>query len=215
MHGVSLEQAMCPYCSVRLPKAPARSVACPSCKKTISVDLKQTLFPRPLLRRSESLTVGEYQRLLEAPGWGVTPERFRTTQEALSERFGQAASYDDTLWTLYGELSLQFAKAGDLENASLVYHEMARHLYARGKDFFPTLQEAYKVRMQGWKMGGYGMAEIRASGECPACKSMDGKRFSPSEAMKLMPLPAKDCQCQGSGYCTCRYVAVADAQGQL
>jgi hypothetical protein len=104
---------------------------------------------------------------------------------------------------------------GDFEKMSFAYFRMALQRNRKGADFFPQLRQAKRVsllaiqksarELQGMISG----VSIGCGGGCEACDRLDGRRFSLEDAIRLAPVPCKDCtftlKSSRPRWCRCLY----------
>lgn len=127
--------------------------------------------------------------------YGISSKDIDSCKNQLRQKFGKEPSDGDVLWRLYNELALRFLKIGDLEQLKTVYFEMALYLNESGKNCTETLQLSNKYDLLNWRKMGYKNVIIVTCGSssCDNCNKNEGKTYTISEALKLKPLPCKDC----------------------
>lgn len=200
----------CPYCAAILNKEPKRTTKCPQCGKSIYPRPKQPFYSKPLLTEDESLISDTFESLTSTVGFDITIDTYKTTQAELSTKFKSQASWSDVTWSIYNQLTLKFAKVGDLDHLSAVYSGMASFLWHSHKDFRKCMAESVRHRLLLFKQYGFKTARVYAYsfGDCKACEALTDKTFGVNEALKDIPLPPKDCTCVldknlEAGYCGC------------
>ena len=99
----------------------------------------------------------------------------------------------------------------------MIYYNHALFLNEEGKDCFKILQQANKMNLLRYKQSEIDIEKVEIiSGEdpCSFCQQLNGKIYSIEEALKLMPIPCKDCSFilndDKRGFCRCTYAPMLD-----
>lgn len=100
----------------------------------------------------------------------------------------------------------------------------ALRLFEQGKPHLQALQEHHRLALKKHEASGVVKAvEILTAGKdsCPACRRLQGKRFTIKQALKEMPLPVRGCtnwltkddiEAGRTGWCRCTYISVLDVE---
>jgi hypothetical protein len=197
----------CPYCMGILSRKPKRDIKCPFCQKNISVRLLPLIFENTLLTIEDALVVDHLQ---EAARFGITTENFAEKRVELQEKFGVEITSVDVFWSLLKQAILE---TKDLVMLKKIYRRSALFLEDLKQDFYYILQRSAKMQLLEFQKDGFTkQVRIVASSEsCPSCRQLDGKIYSIEEALRLMPLPCKECTKKlnkhVNGFCQCNYQA--------
>jgi hypothetical protein len=133
--GLFQRKPKCPNCNSVLQAKPTGKQACPYCNKFI-------LIRNGELVTEEQAKISDWLGTLE--NFGITRKVFDEHRSELSKKFGFQASVNDTLWRIFNNLVLTYAK----NEAALeqIYRAMAKLVSDEGKDPTQYLVEAEKVR---------------------------------------------------------------------
>jgi len=141
---------------------------------------------------------------------GVSEEALRAKQAGLG-RFDLA----DTYWRIANESALEIMRVGNLQQAGVIYREMARFLLAEGKRPVDLLKVAVRCEALFLQSEAHGSTELAIHGcRCPGCSvpprsvpiSVLGELGQSSrELPATIPLPHDSC---ASGLCPCRLEVV-------
>lgn len=210
----------CPNCGTILTQVLTRTRKCLSCKETIYVRSKQTLYSQPYLTREQAHIV---DALKDIEWRNVTIDLFKKESAKLSKEFGQKAGDGDTLWRVYHNLLGRYARVSEFDSVSWVYSAMASYLSQEGKDSKKLQAEAKRAYLMWIKQpskGSFGQHDdVKVlidvpDFECVQCKKQAGKQLGVDVAIKEMPLPCDGCVHtvgkNGIPYCVCEYVAIYD-----
>ena len=133
--GLFQRKPKCPNCSSVLQAKPTRKQACPYCNKLILVRNGE-------LVTEEQATILDWLGTLEY--FGITRKDFDEQRSELSKKFGVQASVNDTLWRIFNNLIITYAR--NEVALEQIYREMAKLVSDEGKDPAQYLVEAEKVR---------------------------------------------------------------------
>lgn len=173
----------CPYCGAIQDPPPQRKRKCRDCGQTIHVK-KLRDGHRKLLTEKE---VRKHKQEMREAHW---KDLSNQGQRALQE--------------------------GDWHAASQAYHGQARILFEEGRNHHIVLSEAHKCELLGMREVGIQKVKVLTADDervCQACQKLDGKVFSVSAALKIMPIPCQSCDDRSEknphgGFCRCVYVSV-------
>jgi hypothetical protein len=201
-----VELASCPYCKHKLETLPKRKKKCPHCGEQIYVRSKRILFNRPLLTEPESIAYDAFKQINYQ--YGITKEMYFVKEKELTKKFGETPQAGDVIWGIYNDLILM--KSKNYQNLSSIYFSMAMHLAKEKKPYFKQLQLSQKTSLLYYKKTGCKKVEI-LGGNCEECRKNDEKVWDVDEALKLMPIPVKECTHSltgnDKGWCRCGYIA--------
>lgn len=133
--GLFQRKPKCPSCNSVLQAKPTRKQACPYCNKFILVRNGE-------LVTEEQATILDWLGTLEY--FGITRKDFDEQRSELSKKFGVQASVNDTLWRIFNNLIITYAR--NEVALEQIYREMAKLVSGEGKDPTQYLVKAEKVR---------------------------------------------------------------------
>ena len=205
---------VCPYCNAPLEKAPKRKSKCPHCGNYIFARSKQKLFPSTLLTEEQARAV-DYVKNLEI--YGITERDYENVRIDLTKKFGHNANPHDVIWSLLHKVSQLLVRKHEFHAVSSIYYLKALFLNEEGKDSYNQRREAIRWDLQynieSMKQVGLKMRKatvLAAGNSCDACKALDGKTFTPEEALEQMPIPCGSCTYilnkSPNGFCRCEYL---------
>jgi len=212
-------EAVCPYCKKVLEQQPLRKKKCPFCKNFIYVRTLPSNRGKVLVTEDEAKKINlEWEKVNLRNKWlnnlkqyGITEKDFHIHKDKLSKKFGQEASGQDVIWSIFNEL---LTKIKDLHTLKMIYYEMALFLNEEGKDFFTVLQQSAKMELMQFKKEEFTKkVRILTAGEdsCEACQRLENMVFTIEEALEKLPIPCKECTRKlydkTRGFCRCCYVA--------
>ncbi len=206
---------ICPYCKKTLNYIPVKDVPCPFCGNVIYVrqskEKKEQLeYYDRLLSESKESSIFIKKIFESIKGWTLNEDDFNNRKNFLILKTGKVPKDTDVLRSLLLELQAK---------GIIVYSHLALILNWEGKDTYQFLFNARRTELSNLKkskivqkvkiISGAKQGEIES---CPECKELHGKIFTIDEALKLMPLPNKNCTCKiydkNKGICRCTYTAV-------
>jgi hypothetical protein len=162
-----------------------------------------------LLTEKEKIVSDIFEQLSNTAGYGVTKETYQETRDRLTKKWGMQASWTDVTRAVHVQLSLRFAKEGNFQHLAWLESSMANFLWQNHADFRNSQLQSARYNLMLFKKAGAKSAwvDVSTSG-CTACKSLDGKTFDITDALRNIPIPPKDCTCKpdenlARGYCTC------------
>ncbi len=187
----------CPYCLVELEQQPSRQKKCPDCGNLIFVR-------KGILITKEEAEIHDVLKRLEQ--FGISKEQFTKHNQELTKQSDQQASVNDTVWRILNELVVE--KQSYFEKKQ-IYFEMARFSRMEGRDTKPYIVEVARMELLDIMESGLEkvqMTNVNDDQVCEACRAVQGKTFTISEALSDMPIPNL---CQNDE-CRCWYVAKLD-----
>ena len=187
----------CPYCLLSLEMGSTPRKKCPHCG--------ELLFMRNgILITGEEAEIHDALKQLEP--FGIDKQQFGKHNQALTKQFGAPASVSDTVWRI---LNVLVVEAKHYFDKKQIYFEMARFSRLEGRDTKPYIVEAARMELLDIMESGLEKVQINNCNDknvCAACRGVDGKTFTISEALSDMPIPNL---CQHAE-CRCWYIATLD-----
>ena len=155
------------------------------------------------------MQISKFKRILE--GYGINSKEFNKTQINLSKKFGKEASQEDTIWSLFGSISIRNIQ--DFHKTKMIYYCMALFLNEEGKNHYDSLFQSKRFELMHLKKEGIKKVRILSSTNgCTECQKMNDKVYAIEKAIKEMPLPHKKCKYylrnKSYGFCRCIWLAV-------
>lgn len=205
-------EPICPHCGGVLEKKPQRKKKCPLCKNYIYVRTSSSTSDKVLVTEEEAKKI-DWLKNLE--NYGISEKDFNDQKNKLSKQFGCIASNHDVIHSLFNKLVLENT---DFHTLEMIYHNHALFLNEEGKDCSKILQQANKMTLLRYKQNeSIGLKKVVISScndSCSSCQRLNGKIYSIEEALKIMPIPCKDCSFilndENRGFCRCIYGPVLD-----
>jgi hypothetical protein len=164
--------------------------------------------------RAHAMAVSNFgNRLAE-----LDPEAFLSIEERMSNDIqshsGKSLSREDQIWSLGNKMALEAMKRQDMDMLSQILWVQASYLYSQNKNYFPIMAKFHEIKLKQIENKGIQSVEIIAdtNSSCPACKKLNRKVLSVSDAIKYKLLPCKDCsfgipdQEENTGWCRCCYM---------
>jgi hypothetical protein len=137
---------------------------------------------------------------------------FETTKEKLALQFKSMPSNRDIIWALFNSLTLTALSQKDYFHAQAIYYQMAVFLGTTGRNPNQLLKAANQTQLLFLRQK-FPDAKVHIMGgedSCDSCKTIDNQVYTYDEALKLMPLPHKECSYKLFNYkhsfCRCSYV---------
>lgn len=129
-------------------------------------------------------------------------------EQYLQQKVGRVPLPAEVAWNLAKQQAPKSSPPG------LVYYQMALFLNKLGENHVPVLRKAAEVWLLNEQRNPYGPCKVQISdcgeGSCSACRKQHGRILSIDEALRLMPVPCKDCTTElyspGLGFCRCSYI---------
>ena len=198
----------CPTCKGVLEKYSMRRFKCPLCRNWI------------YFRRNRLLSMAEYdqQKQEEYKQWqreslaedltklGLNEAMYQQREQELLETTGVAPTKTSVTMSLFNE---NIMKVRDLNEREERYDRLAIILNRAGEESFHILKAGAKTKLAALKKEGFTNVSLFTSGECEACKPLNGKILSIEEAARTMPLPIKECKNhpynETRSFCICSY----------
>ena len=219
---MTMEQpsAACPYCGSILNKPPQRKAKCPFCGNFMYVRTLPTTRQRVVVTESRAKEIeDEWTAIINKKKWlkrlgcySVSEMDYEHEKNQLSTTFGQEAKDRDVVWSLFNRL---IVTKPDFQTLKTVYYDMALFLEEENRDFRTCLEQYHKMELLSYKQLGVVKVAILSAGagnSCEACYVQHGKVYTIEEALRLMPIPCKDCthtlSGERKGFCRCLYTAV-------
>ena len=203
-------EPICPHCGGVLEKKPKRKKKCPLCKNYIYVRTSSSTSDKILVTEEEAKKIDWLKKL---ENYGITEKHFDDQKNKLSKQFGCVPSNHDVIHSLFNKLVLENT---DFHTLEMIYHTHALFLNEEGKDCFKILQQANKMNLLGYKQSEEveKVTIISGNDSCSSCQRLNGKIYSIEEALKIMPIPCKDCSFilndEKRGFCRCTYAPMLD-----
>jgi TM2 domain len=199
----------CPYCMGILGRQRKRKIKCPFCQKEIYLRPDPLIFDHSLLTAEEAVVVDHLPKFNKL---GITVGDFQQKRLEMQEKFGTEVTAVDVIWSLFQQ-TIQNTK--DLVILKEIYHQLALFLKNLKWDYYYILQRAIKMQLLEYQRDGFTKRvkiTTSGSGSCPACGQLEGRIYTIDDALKLMPLPCKECSHKltkhFSGFCQCSFQAV-------
>ena len=196
----------CPYCQNILEKKPSRKTSCPFCKKHIYIKSSK------LVTEEEAKAIEQKWKFThDLAKLKISEKEYDDHKAKLAKKFGFEPIFFDVAWDLLNARALRLAKSRNFNNLGILYYEMARFLNEEGKDFFHVLKQSKEMELEHLKTMGVKKVEIMCGpGACPSCLKLDKKILAIDEALKIMPVPNKDCtNVLYDNFCRCLINAIA------
>ena len=210
------KKTLCPYCNGSLEQEPKKKKKCPHCKNFIYVRTSPSTRKKILVTEEGIKEIeNEWKRyqnknncLRNLKSYGVTEEDFESHKNKLSKDIGNEPDDSDVIYSIYNDLIL---KNNDIHTLKMIHYEIALYLNSEGKDYIKPRQESSRMELLSYQQLGVNEVEIMTAGNqsCVNCQKIENKIFKISDALKLMPLPCKDCTYplynENEGFCRCCY----------
>lgn len=137
---------------------------------------------------------------------------YEKTAEKLEKQFNIKPSERDILWGIADALIVEKNKVNDLQGLSSLYFNMALCAYGLDEPYYQMKKESLKMGLMNEK-NNWNIKQVKiSSGDdcCELCKKNDGRVLTIDEALKEMPIPAKECTTgvrvnSSHGWCVCYY----------
>lgn len=223
----TVEEFKCPYCSVVLDKEPTRKQKCKSCSKDFSVRTHYLTHKKQVLTQDQTekydkekeayyLVFNFTNTLKNIIGENEVENTLTKTKDELTKKFGFIPSQADVAWGTANKLTMEAMKKGDLRKLGSLYFQMALYLNYTGKDCTQVKAMSLEMDLKEYKKSDFiKKVQILSTGCCDNCLKLNEKVFSIDEAIKMKPLPCKDCTNHlitklDKAWCTCCYTAMVD-----
>ena len=196
----------CPYCQNILQKKPSRKTSCPFCKKHIYVKSNK------LVTEEEAKAIEQKRKFThDLAKLKISEQEYNDHKVKMAKKFGFEPIFFDVAWDVLNARTLELARGQRFAELSNLHYEMARFLNEEGKDFFRVLQQSKEMKLEHLKTMRVKKVEIMCGpGACPSCLKLDKKILTIEEALKIMPVPNKDCtNTLYDNFCRCLINAVA------
>lgn len=160
-----------------------------------------------------SIDVEKY--LNDLKNYGISDNDYNLMKEVLAKRFEEEPNQSDIVWGLFNKALNKAMQKSDLQEIGRLYSSMAYLLDDEVKNPVKMLQLSHKMEILNYKTSGVVKGvEILATG-CDECKKLNGKKYSIDEALKLSPLPNKNCRFKLNdkskySFCRCCYLPVLE-----
>ena len=190
---ITLDNPACPYCGVIQDPPPKRRKKCRDCGERIH-------------------TWTDYE----------TRVKYLLTAKQDEQRKRRER---DERWAELNRQTLKAYRTGDFHSAQMAHFEKALILFDRGANHHQSAEAArkdellYYQRSEDYRDMGVRDVVISTCAEasCAVCAPLEGQRFSIKDALRLMPIPHKDCktladQNQHGGWCRCSYEPVLEEE---
>jgi ssDNA-binding Zn-finger/Zn-ribbon topoisomerase 1 len=224
--------AVCPYCGESFASFPKRKRKCPSCENAVVIWRGRRRKERVLVTeaRAAALASEEEEERIRVAAQLAAEEPERRIRRIASDLAGIGISEDqvrhqlsvsvsegDARWALFTLALNQLMKEGDFDTLAIVYFRQAHQLDQEGRDFQDLLAASRRMRLLAiQKSGTCSRVSIAWGGGCQACEDLNGTEFSLEDAIRLQPLPCKECshtlklKSSRPGWCRCDYSPIFD-----
>ena len=215
-------QTICPNCNANLETRPQRKKKCPACGNFIYVKTLPKTREKVLVTESQAKEIEAQWSVISAnqerENWlaefnslGISEIEYYQGKDQLSAKLGREANTKEVAWALFNKV---IASKSDLQFLKMTYYRMALFLDEESKDPRPFLEKHSETELMQYKQSGVvKKVSILAAGEgdsCSACQKQNGKTYTIEEALRLMPIPCKNCtktlNSDRAGFCRCCYV---------
>jgi hypothetical protein len=223
---VTREQAIpvadpkCPYCGGTFDPIPTRKKKCAACKNQVQVKYRPTNPQKRLVTAEQAEVIEAEWAAYHAENAlrrglserGVAEGEGRGLQARLAKALGRPPTHAEMLDAAEREGLGRAIKIKDWHQVSMLRFLRALRLHQAGEPHWPDLVEASKASLLNYASQGVTKVEVLACGEdsCPACRKVEGKKFSVEKAAKAPPIPVQECETWKTahgGWCRCTYVA--------
>lgn len=212
--GVVLE---CPYCKHQLAKYSERRFKCTHCHDWIYLRDRRLVTKEKIDRlREEDYKRRREEYLMESVAedmakLSITNKMIERREKELTKSAGGTPKRIAVLRSLFNEAIL---KIQDLHEMEHLNYNFAIALNRAGEESFGYSQAAAKASLTALKKDGYKKVSIFTNMMCDACKALDGEVMRISDALKILPIPIKECQNhpynEDHTFCVCHYAPEYD-----
>lgn len=217
-----MQKNKCPYCLISLSKIPQKKTKCLNCGKFIFVRTDPATNEKILVT---NLQIKEIERrwieksndeetLSALHRFEVTDKQIKEEYLLLINRFKPLKpSFSDVFWSIAAKLNQECYLNGDLQKSSDIHYEKALHLIRTNQNPYNSLHgSAISKLMHLKKSGCESVTILGAQDSCKSCQKYIDKSFKIDEAIKLFPIPCKNCDHKFNandkyGFCRCSYEA--------
>ena len=207
---ITLNNPACPYCGVIQEPPPQRRKKCRDCGQVIQTYTDQTKRVKYLMTTSQldEFKKKDHERHLQ--------EQKQFEQEIQVRYDAQVAVFNRQVIDAY--------KNRDYHSAKMAHFQQALAEFKRGRDHRKAAAASRQDELLYYKHRPYGdmgvtKVTILVPGpgnngdSCEICKPLHGKSFTIDEALRLMPIPHRNCQTwheknRHGGWCRCSYQPV-------
>ena len=221
----NINTTFCPYCNHKLDKFPTRKSACSFCKniffvRTNPITNKKVILTEKELERNEKewrsyYNASEFERKLNST-FDIGKYPFNQLKDKIKldllKKFGREPSLGDSLWGLSNALIIEAIEKRDYDFLSHIYWCQSYFLYIENKNYIPTMELFFEIKLKQYQSSGFESVEIITCGEqsCTSCQKLEGKVINITDALATKPLPCKDCtfdleSVNEIGWCRCAY----------
>lgn len=151
----------------------------------------------------------------------ISDEELITVHNAYFKRYPDG-NYGDLIWSLFNKLVDDNSKPMNYGSLERIHYSMALFLMEHGKNGFEHGALSRKYGLMDMKQSNViTKVEISCSSDassCDNCKSLDKKRYSLDEALRLMPIPHKECKSINYGefsFCRCLYIGIPETNEEM
>ena len=215
-------QPKCQYCGFLFEEMLQNKKKCPSCGKTSYIKTLPETKEKVLVTKEKADEIkAQWDFINEREKWlehvlnvGFSERDFDNHKIEMEEKRNSNVLFKDVTWSLLNERVQPLAKELSFQELSSLYYEMALILHEGGSDPMPLLTQSRKFELLEYKKDSASIkkVEILTANSCEQCLSLKGKIFTVAGALKLMPLPCKECTTwkeeHGYGFCRCIYLPV-------
>lgn len=211
------KKVKCPYCHKTLEKKPIRKSKCPNCNqymyvrnnKLVTEERAKVIDEKRKIEREKSYIINQLEELQ------ISEEDFYRLEKNIMNKSGKKPHYADVILRLFQEYR---SKNKAYRESSGSYYSMALFLNREKRECLPFLSLSAKMKLKEYQAQEFiDKVMILTAGEqsCPSCQKLDGKIFTIEEALKIMPLPNKNCTFhlydEKKSFCRCSYTAEVES----
>jgi DNA-directed RNA polymerase subunit RPC12/RpoP len=194
----------CPTCKQTLEKFSYRRFKCPKCRSWIYfkggclvTKEERDKIQEEFYRKAKADELAEI---------GITEEMIQQREQELINKAGVKQNRYSVIMSLFNETILKLKSLDEMEQR---YIKLAGILNRAGEEMFHILKAAQETRLAIYRKEGFENVRIVTHEECEACRELEGKVISITEALRTMPLPIKECAAhpwnEDLSFCTCWY----------
>lgn len=202
-----MERYYCPNCNTELFKVPLKKTKCKICGNYIYIKRRPGETEKKIVSEKESLNIDvawEIYNLNKAKEdfiakMGVDENEFLGRYEILKGKFGRNPELNDIEWMILNEKVLVVK---DYQELKIIYDRMAYIIFEEGKNPYELLKHARLSELYYLKTLDVNCVQISCyKDKCNFYKEMNNKVYNIEEAIKLMPIPKKECTSGEFGNC--------------
>ena len=189
----------CPNCNVELIKIPLKKTKCKKCGDYIYIKRRPGETEKKIVSENESKKIDEewniYYLNIAKEGFiskmEIDENEFLKRYDILKSKFGINPSLNDIEWMILNEKILN---TKDYQDLKIIYDRMAYIICEEGKNPYELLKQARLFELYNFKKTEIKNVQIRCIEiNCEFYKEINNKIYNIDEAIKLMPIPKKEC----------------------